>query len=213
GAGVRPGGVGAPGAAVGGLVLAGVHQHQVVDHAVRLGEVAVAVGVGDVFEVVVGPREVGLGLGERVDGVDGELSGAERVVGVAGHVLGCASAGRRTVPGLGGRDLEPADGGAGDGVGALGHLLVHLLEREAGDVDAGPAVAGVLQVLADAFGDAPVGVEHLVEVLGAEVLDPEGVVVLVGQGGRVGDVVVQGAVLEGAGRLDHAVVGGAADGA
>src|SRR5690606_3752476 len=101
GAGVRPDGVGALGAAVGGLVLAGVDQHQVVDHAVRLGEVAVAVGVGDVFEVVVGPREVGLGLGERVDGVDGELSGAERVVGVAGHVLGCASAGRRTVPGLG----------------------------------------------------------------------------------------------------------------
>src|SRR5690606_32525723 len=114
---------------------------------------------------------------------------------VDGQVLGGAAGGRRTGPGLGVRDLEPADGGAGDGVGALGHLLVHLLEREAGDVDAGPAVAGVLQVLADAFGDAPVGVEHLVEVLGAEVLDPEGVVVLVGQGGRVGVLLCRGPFL------------------
>ena len=58
-----------------------------VDHAVGLDEVAVAVDVALVLEVVVGPREVGLRLGEACDRVDRQLAGAQRVVGVALHVL------------------------------------------------------------------------------------------------------------------------------
>ena len=67
-----PDGVDALGAATAGLVLAGVHEHEVVDDAVRLEDVAVTVDVALVLDVVVRPREVRLGGGERVDRVVAE---------------------------------------------------------------------------------------------------------------------------------------------
>jgi hypothetical protein len=63
---VRPDRVGALGTAATGLVLAGVHEHDVVDDAVRLVDVAVTVQVALVLDVVVGEREVRLLLGESV---------------------------------------------------------------------------------------------------------------------------------------------------
>ena len=67
--GMGPDGVDALGATAAGLVLAGVHEHEVVDDAVRLEDVAVAVDVALVLDVVVRPGEVGLGGRERVDRV------------------------------------------------------------------------------------------------------------------------------------------------
>ena len=73
-------------------------------------------------------------------------------------------------------DLDPRGRRTGDGVGALGHLLVHVLHRVAGDVEAGLAV-GAREVGPDPLGDALLGVEHRVEVLGGEVGHPHRVVV------------------------------------
>ena len=85
---VRPDRVGALGAAAAGLVLAGVHEHDVVDDAVGLVEVAVAVDGRP------GPRCRSRPTGSRAapsasaaTASIGELAGAERVVRVALHVL------------------------------------------------------------------------------------------------------------------------------
>ena len=73
---VRPDRVHALRAAAAGLVLAGVHQHQVVDDAVRLEDVAVTVDVALVLDVVVGPGEVRVARGQRVDRVLGRAGPA-----------------------------------------------------------------------------------------------------------------------------------------
>ena len=87
GRGVGPDGVDALGAAATGLVLARVHEHEVVDDAVRLEDVAVTVGVALVLDVVVLPGEVRLRGGQRVDGMLAERAGAARVVRMAVHGL------------------------------------------------------------------------------------------------------------------------------
>ena len=143
---VRPERVGALGTAAARLVFTGVHEHDVVDHAIGLEHVAVVVAVALVFDVVVGPREVGLRLGECRNRVDGQLARAERVVGVALHVLDRAGlvdarlvleAEARAVVGLGVGHGDPRGRLAGHGVGAARHLLVHGLHRVARDVEAG----------------------------------------------------------------------------
>ena len=120
------------------------------------------------------------------------------------HARGVLEAAVSAVPRLGVRDGHPRGGRAVDGVRALGHLLVHVLHRVAGDVDAGLAV-GADQVGPDARGDARLGVEHLVEVVRREVRHPEGVVVFVGEGRRVRDLVVERTVLDVAGDASAAL--------
>jgi hypothetical protein len=81
-AGVRPDRVGALGAATVGLVGAGVDDDEVVDDPVGLEQVAVAVGVALVLDVVVGPGEVGVAGRQGVDRVDhqlGHLAGVRRL--------------------------------------------------------------------------------------------------------------------------------------
>jgi hypothetical protein len=114
-AGVRPDGVRPLLAAVVGLVGAGVDDHEVVDDPVGLEQVAVDVAL--VLDVVVGPREVGLGGGQGVDRVNDQLGDLAGVVGVAGVGLGGLAAGRRAIPGRGVLHLDPAGDVAGDVVG------------------------------------------------------------------------------------------------
>ena len=197
---VRPDRVGAFLAAATGLVLAGVHEHDVVDDAVGLVDVAVAVAVALILDVVIGPGEVRVLLRERRHRVDRQLAGAEGVVGVALHVLhgsglvlarrGVEVADRGAVVPLGVRDLDPGRRLAGERVGAARHLLVHLLHRVTGDVEAGLAVQA-RQICADPLGDALIGEEHPVVEVAREVRDPHGVVVLVGRARGIRDVVVQ----------------------
>ena len=178
-----------------------------VDHAVGLEDVAVVVAVALVLDVVVRPGEVGLRVRERRHGVDRQLARAERVVGVALHVLDGAGlvdallvleAEARAVVRLGVGHGDPRRRRAVHGVGAARHLLVHVLHRVAGDVEAGLAV-GAGEVGAHALRDALVGEQHLVEVLGGEVRHPHRVVVLEVVVGRVRDVVVQRSALHLAG--------------
>jgi hypothetical protein len=105
---VRPDGVGALGTTVVGLVGAGVDDHEVVDDAVGLEQVAVAVDVALVIDVVVGPGEVGVAGREGVDRVHHQLAGLAGVVGVAGVVLGRLAAAAGAVVRLGVRHLDPA---------------------------------------------------------------------------------------------------------
>ena len=213
--GVRPHRVDADVAATAGLALVGVHQHQVVDHTVRLVVVAVAVAVALVLDVVVGPREVRVGRGQRVDRVGGETPGALRVVRVAVHRLLTPGdpvavlvleAARGGVPALRVRHRDPRAGLPVHGVRALGHLQVHVVHGPPGEADARLAVRP-LQVLADPLGDALLAVQHLVVVGRREVRHPHRVVVLVRQRGRVRDRVVPRPVLHGAGNagavLEH----------
>jgi hypothetical protein len=206
-AGVRPDGVGALGTTVVGLVGAGVDDHEVVDDAVGLEQVAVAVDVALVLDVVVGPGEAGITGREGVDRIHHQLADLAGVVGVAGVGLDRLAAGGGAVVGLGVRHLDPAGDAAGDVVGALGHLAVVVLDGVAAQVDAGPAV-GAGQVGPDPLGQAGLGVDELVVVAGAEVGHPEGVVVgAAAEGRRVGQVVVQRAVQQRARRLGDAVLG------
>ena len=76
----------------------------------------------------------------------------------------------------------------------FGHFQVHVAHRVAGEADARLAVR-TREIGPNTLGDAGAGVQHLVEVLGREVLHPHRVVVRVRQRRRVGDVVVQRAVL------------------
>jgi hypothetical protein len=191
-AGVRPDGVGALGTTVVGLVGAGVDDHEVVDDAVGLEQVAVAVDVALVLDVVVGPGEAGVTGREGVDRVHHQLADLAGVVGVAGVGLDRLAAGGGAVVGLGVRHLDPAGDAAGDVVGALGHLAVVVLDGVAAQVDAGPAV-GAGQVGPDPLGQAGLGVDELVVVAGAEVGHPEGVVVgAAAEGRRVGRLLCSG---------------------
>ena len=113
------------------------------------------------------------------------------------YAFGVLETARGAVPRLGVRDLDPRRCLAADRIGALRHLLVHVLHRVTGDVDARLAVRAC-QVETHAVGDAFLRVEHLVEMLRREVGHPERVVVLVAERRRVGQVVVERAVLDGA---------------
>ena len=98
-----------------------------------------------------------------------------------------------------------------DGVRALRHLLVHVLHRVAGDVDARLAV-GTGQVRADPLGDAGLRVEHVVVVGRARSPAPTSSCCRrAAKRRRVRDVVVHRAVLDGAGartsRLSNTVWG------
>jgi hypothetical protein len=133
-----------------------------------LEQVAVAVGVALVLDVVVRPGEVGVAGRQGVDRVHHQLADLAGVVGVAGVGLGHLAAGGGAVVGLGVGNLDPAGDLAGDVVGASGHLAVVVLDGVAAQVDAGPAV-GAGQVGPDPLGQAGLGVDELVVVAGAEV--------------------------------------------
>ena len=94
-------------AAVVGLVGAGVDEHDVVEHTVGLEQVAVTVEVALVLDVVVGEGEVGVGVVQRLHGVDGHLAGAPRVVGVADVAGRPGLTGVGRVPRLGVREHQP----------------------------------------------------------------------------------------------------------
>ncbi len=126
---VGPDRVLALGAAAGGLVLTGVHDLEVVDVAVRLVEVAVAVEVVAVPLVVLGEVLLDVGVGAAgllllgdpgVQAVADDVPHA-RAVGVAAGVV--------AVTGLVVGDLDPVGDLTGDRVAARGLLLVVLLQR------------------------------------------------------------------------------------
>ncbi|MGC0409925.1 hypothetical protein RKD31_003168 [Streptomyces sp. SAI-163] len=139
---VGPDGVLALRAATGGLVLAGVHDLEVVDVAVGLVEVAVAVEVVAVPLVVLGQLGLDLGVGAAGRLLVGDPGGDAVLHRVPGAVVGVALVGAvaRLVVG----DLDPVGDLAVDRVAAGGLLLVVGLDRV--DALAGTEVQ-VLEVL------------------------------------------------------------------
>ena len=120
---------------------------------------------------------------------------------VAVRVLGAAGGG---VLGLRVRDLDPWAARPFTEYAPL-DISTYMFFRVRPERSDALLAVRLLQVGADALGDASRAVEHLVEVVGAEVGHPEAVVVLAGQRGRVGDPVVQRAVEQRARRLGDAL--------
>ena len=179
-----PLGVGLLLAAVVGLVGAGVHHDHVVEHAVGLEQVAVAVLVALVLDVVVGEREVRVGVGQRLHRVDGHLPVPRGLSGWPTSLAGPASQESAEYHASECGSISQRDGAA-DLVAALGHLEVVVAHRAAAQVDAA-ARSGRTRCV------RPSGVDDLLVVLRAEVGHPEGVVVAAGAaGGRVRQLVVQ----------------------